>query len=124
MTKNRSEQPGESWSYWRSRFLRAQDQSPRFASFVPIIDRLCELGYDARLYPGTSLDNLVISRQRHAKDRRQSILVIPTDDGVEFRLYRSSGEPEVSRVGTADVVGEISRLLPRLLEESDEKALR
>jgi hypothetical protein len=107
----------ESWDYYRSAFGRRSQSFPDLAVFVPLIDRIRELGYSSRLYGGASLDNLVISVHPKPRDRRQTILVVPRTDTVEFRFYRKDGEAEVSTVARDQAASALDRLLPRLAAE-------
>jgi hypothetical protein len=105
----------ESWRYHRLAFHRRTHLFPNLAVFVPVIDRVCELGYSEQLYANTSLDNLVISVRPNPRDRRQTILVIPQANMVEFRLYPEDGETEVSTVSTEQAASALDHLLPRLI---------
>lgn len=114
MTQQQRQKAEESWDYYRSAFSRRSRDFPRLAVFVPLIDRIRELGYSARLYAAASLDNLVISVRPNPGDRRQTILVIPQENTVEFRLYPKEGEVEIATVDRSQVEEALDRLLPRL----------
>ena len=114
MTQPERQKAKESWIYSRSAFSRRSHQFPNLTVFVSLIDRICELGYSEKLYAGTSLDNLVISVRPNPRDRRQTILVIPQEKDVEFRLYPKDGEAEVSTVVRDQAAAALDRLLPRL----------
>lgn len=114
MTQPQHQKAEESWSYYRSAFSRRGRLFADLAVLVPLIDRIRELGYSERLYAGASLDNLVISVRPQPRDRRQTILVIPKEESVEFRLYAEDGETETSTVALNQIESEIDRLLPRL----------
>ena len=100
-----------------SAFERRSATSPELVHFLPIIDRVAELGSSEVLYPSTSLDNLVISARPNPYDRRGRILVTPKGNGVELRLYKRDGTTEVSQVGAEQVRSEIERLLPKLIQD-------
>jgi hypothetical protein len=115
MTQQERQKAKASWSYHRSTFHRRSYLFPNLAVFVPVIDRVCELGYSEKLYADTSLDNLVISVRPNPRDRRQTILVIPKENMVEFRLYPKDGEAEVSKVAPEQAASALDHLLPRLI---------
>jgi hypothetical protein len=114
MTQQERQKAKESWTYYRSAFSRRSHHFPSLAIFVPLIDRVCELGYSEKLYADASLDNLVISTHPNPRDRRQTILVIPQENSVEFRLYPKEGQAEVSTVSQDQAASALDRLLPRL----------
>jgi hypothetical protein len=114
MTQPKRHTTDDSWSYYRSAFRRRSRHVPALAILATLIDRICERGYSERLYAGESLDNLVISTRPNPRDRRQTILAIPKDDAVEFRLYAEEGEAEVCTVALNQVESAIDRLLSRL----------
>lgn len=124
MTQQECQKAKESWTYYRRAFSRRSAHFPNLAIFVPLTERICELGYSEKLYAGTSLDNLVISVRPNPRDRRETILVIPHEKTVEFRLYPKDGEAEVSTVVWDQAASTLDRLLPRLavqLEKSSSK---
>lgn len=108
------QQAEESWEYYRSAFSRRSRLFPRLAVFVPLIDRVRELGYSAHLYAASSLDNLVISVHPDLRDRKQTILVVPQENMVELRFYPKDGEVEVCTVSWGEAAETLDRLLPRL----------
>ena len=114
MTQQERHKAEESWAYQRSAFNRRSRHFPSLSVLVPLIDRVCELGYSKQLYAGSSLDNFVISVRPNPRDRRQTILVIPQEDMVEFRLYPKDGEAEVATVARDQAASALDRLLPRL----------
>ena len=119
MTQRERQKAKESWTYHRSAFSRRSHHFPSLAVFVPLIDRVCELGYSEKLYADTSLDNLVISVHPNPRDRRQTILVIPKENAVEFRLYPKDGEAEVSTVAPDQAASALDQLLPRLAANAE-----
>ncbi len=120
MTQHESHTTNDSWHYYRSAFQRRSGPFPNLAVLVAIIDRICEQGYSERLYAGESLDNLVISVRPKPRDRRQTILVIPKGDAVEFRLYGEQGEAEFCTVALDQVESAIDSLLSRLIASHSE----
>jgi len=120
MTQHEHPLTDDSWSYYRSAFRRRSGPFPTLAILVTIIDQICELGYSERLYAGESLDNLVISVRPKPRDRRQTILVIPKGDAVEFRLYGEQGEAEVCTVALDQVGSALDHLLSRLVASRSE----
>lgn len=114
MTQPEHQKAAESWGYFRSAFARRSRLFPNLAIFGPLIDRICEQGYSEQLYAGASLDNLVISVRPNPPDRRQTILVVPQGDRIEFRLYPKDGSAEVSTVTQDQAASALDRLLPRL----------
>ncbi|HTU90662.1 MAG TPA: hypothetical protein VMF69_11355 [Gemmataceae bacterium] len=114
MTQQDRHKAEESWTYYRAVFNRRSRHFPSQAIFLPLIDRIYELGYAEQFFAGTSLDNLVISIRPNPRDRQQTILVVPQEDAVEFRLYPKDGETEVSTVTREQAVSALDRLLPRL----------
>lgn len=117
MTQSKRPKAEESWQYYRSAFSRRSRLFPNLSIIEPLIDRICELGYSGRLYASSSLDNLVISVWPQPRDRRQTILVIPQEDQVEFRLYPQNGQVEVSTVAQNQAASVLDHLLPRLTAE-------
>lgn len=117
MTQQNRHKAVESWEYHRTKYLCASRSFPYLAVNLPLIDRVCELGYSEKLYALSSHDNLVISVRRIPYDRRQTILVVPLGETVEFRFYSKDGPAEVSRVTREDAVLVLDRLLPRLAAE-------
>ncbi len=115
MTQQERQKAKESWIYHRSACHRRSHLFPNLAVLAPVIDRVCELGYSETLYADTSLDNLVISVRPNPRDRRQTILVIPKENMVEFRLYPEDGETEVSTVSPEQAASALDHLLPRLI---------
>ena len=114
MIQHEGQKAAESWRHYRSAFSRRSRHFPNLAVLVALIDRVGQQGYSERLYAGASLDNLVISARPQPCDRRQTILVIPRGDTVEFRFYPEDGEMEISTTALNQVESEIDRLLPRL----------
>ncbi|HWG42549.1 MAG TPA: hypothetical protein VN688_07160 [Gemmataceae bacterium] len=117
MTQHERHTTDHSWRYYRSAFRRRSGLFPALAPLVTIIDRICQRGYSERLYAGASLDNLVISTHPKPRDHRQTILVIPKEDTVEFRLYAEEGEAEVCTVALNQVESTIDSLLFRLVAD-------
>jgi hypothetical protein len=115
MTQQEHQGARESWKYYRSAFGRRSLSFPALAVLGSIIDRICELGYSERLYASESLDHLVISVRPKPRDRRQTILVVPKGDVVEFRFYPEEGAVEAHTVALAEVESAIDRLLPVLV---------
>jgi hypothetical protein len=124
MTQQERQKAKESWTYYRSAFSRRSPHFPKLAVFIPIIDRICELGYSEQLYAGASLDNLVISVCSNPRDRRQTILVVPQENTVEFRLYPKDGETEISTVAQDQAASALDRLLPRLADNPQTSSSR
>jgi hypothetical protein len=114
MTQQERREAEASWRYYRAAFSRRSLPFPALTILVRIIDRICELGYSERLYAGESLDQLVISARAKPRDRRQTILVVPKEDAVEFRFYPKEGAAEVHTVALDQVESAIDRLLPEL----------
>lgn len=50
MTQQERQKAQESWAYHRSAFSRRSHHFPNLAVFVPLIDRVCELGFYEKLY--------------------------------------------------------------------------
>ncbi|MGH7225156.1 MAG: hypothetical protein ACRELF_18195, partial [Gemmataceae bacterium] len=110
MTEQQRQKAEESWEHYRLAFSRRSRLFPSVAIFVPLIDRIRELGYSARLFAAASLDNLVISVRPNPRDRQQTILVIPQENTVEFRLYPKDGEVEVRTVDRSQAIEVLDRL--------------
>ncbi len=119
MTQQKRQIAKESWTYHRAALSRRSNHFPNLSIFLPLIDRICELGYSEKFYAGTSLDNLVISILPKPRDRRQTILVIPQENTVEFRLYPKEGEAEIFTVAPDHASSVLDHLLPRLAANSD-----
>lgn len=115
MTQPERLQVRDSWNYYRGAFHRRSRYFPLLSVFVPLIDKIGDLGYSERLYAGVSLDNLIISVHPRPRDRRQTLLLIAKEDAVEFRLYPKEGEAEVCLTPWNRAESTLEVLLPRLL---------
>jgi hypothetical protein len=124
MTQQNRHKAVESWEYHRTKYLCASRSFPYLAVYLPLIDRVCELGYSEKLYALSSHDNLVISVRRIPYDRRQTILVIPQENTIEFRLYPRDGEAEIITVVLDQAVPALDRLLPRLTAKPERSSRR
>lgn len=114
MTLQRHEKAEKSWEYYRSKFSVGSRHFPFLAVLVPLIDRIRELGYAEQLYAASSLDNLVISVRPNPRDRRLTILVMPQENTVEFRLYPQDGKVEITTAAWSQAAAVLDQLLPRL----------
>jgi hypothetical protein len=115
MTEQDRRKAEESWTYYRRAFARRSRPFPALAILVSLIDRIHACGFSEQLYAGASLDNLVISVLPNPRDRRQTILVIPQEDAVEFRLYPKGGDAEVTTVARDQAEAALDGLLSRLV---------